>query len=127
MATVANQPDCEVDKTSLVVLFSPIFFLDRSTTIPISLANPLPIHVLNLCVKLARDELKTNLSVTKLFQVPSLFLHDCTRTLILHQKGFVENLEFFTDLNHESVEARPSIDGNNACCTTPSERRYLIH
>ncbi|KAH9580208.1 hypothetical protein MS3_00008921 [Schistosoma haematobium] len=85
MATVANQPDCEVDKTSLVVLFSPIFFLDRSTTIPISLANPLPIHVLNLCVKLARDELKTNLSVTKLFQVPSLFLHDCTRTLILHQ------------------------------------------
>ncbi|CAH8611138.1 unnamed protein product [Schistosoma haematobium] len=85
MATVANQPDCEVDKTSLVVLFSPIFFLDRSTTIPISLANPLPIHVLNLCVKLARDELKTNLSVTRLFQVPSLFLHDCTRTLILHQ------------------------------------------
>ncbi|CAH8522483.1 unnamed protein product [Schistosoma mattheei] len=85
MATVANEPDCEVDETSLAVLFSPIFFLDRSTTTPISLANPLPIHVLNLCVKLARDELKTNLSVTRLFQVPSLFLHDCTRNLILHQ------------------------------------------
>uniref|UniRef100_A0A3Q0KRA3 Rho-GAP domain-containing protein n=1 Tax=Schistosoma mansoni TaxID=6183 RepID=A0A3Q0KRA3_SCHMA len=85
MAKVANEPECEVDETSLAVLFSPIFFLDRSTTTPISLANPLPIHVLNLCVRLARDELKTNLSVARLFQIPSLFLHDCTRNLILHQ------------------------------------------
>ncbi|CAH8496358.1 unnamed protein product [Schistosoma turkestanicum] len=85
MATVANEPDCEVDETSLAVLFSPIFFLDRSTTTPIALANPLPIRVLDLCVRLARDELRVNSSVTKLFHIPTLFLHDCTKNLILHQ------------------------------------------
>ncbi|VDQ01782.1 unnamed protein product [Trichobilharzia regenti] len=85
MANVANEPDCEVDETSLAVLFSPIFFLDRSTTTPIALANPLPIRVLDLCVRLAKEELKINSSVTKLFQIPILFLHDCTKNLITHQ------------------------------------------
>ncbi|CAH8847358.1 unnamed protein product [Trichobilharzia szidati] len=85
MANVANEPDCEVDETSLAVLFSPIFFLDRSTTTPIALANPLPIRVLDLCVRLAKEELKINSSVTKLFQIPILFLHDCTKNLVTHQ------------------------------------------
>ncbi|KAH8877251.1 RhoGAP domain protein [Schistosoma japonicum] len=85
MATVANEPECEVDETSLAVLFSPIFFLDRSTTTPIALANPLPIRVLDLCVRLARDELRTNSSVSKIFQIPIMFLHDCSKNLTLHQ------------------------------------------
>ncbi|CAH8517663.1 unnamed protein product [Heterobilharzia americana] len=85
MANVANEPDCEVDEASLAVLFSPIFFLDRSTTTPIALANPLPIRVLDLCVRLARDELKLNASVAKLFQIPVLFIHDCSKNLIAHQ------------------------------------------
>ncbi|VDP76978.1 unnamed protein product [Echinostoma caproni] len=84
LACVANEPDCEVDESSLAVLFSPVFFLDRTTTTPASLANPLPIRVVHLFVGFAKHEQQIHQSVTRLFQVPSLFQDDCTRNLKLH-------------------------------------------
>ncbi|TPP64447.1 hypothetical protein FGIG_03185 [Fasciola gigantica] len=84
LAFVANEPECEVDESSLAVLFSPVFFLDRTTTTPASLANPLPIRVVHMFVRFAKQEQQSRQSVARLFQVPSLFQDDCTRNLKLH-------------------------------------------
>ncbi|KAF5400975.1 RhoGAP domain protein [Paragonimus heterotremus] len=84
LAHIANEPACEVDESSLAVLFSPVFFLDRATTTPAALANPLPVRVVQLFVGFARRELQTNQSVSRLFQVPILFQDDCVRNLRLH-------------------------------------------
>ncbi|KAA3678701.1 uncharacterized protein DEA37_0004352 [Paragonimus westermani] len=84
LAHIANEPACEVDESSLAVLFSPVFFLDRATTTPAALANPLPVRVVQLFVGFARRELQTNQSVSRLFQVPVLFQDDCVRNLRLH-------------------------------------------
>ncbi|KAF7256306.1 RhoGAP domain protein [Paragonimus skrjabini miyazakii] len=84
LAHIANEPACEVDESSLAVLFSPVFFLDRATTTPAALANPLPVRVVQLFVGFARRELQTNQSVSRLFQVPILFQDDCVRNLRLY-------------------------------------------
>ncbi|TGZ62665.1 hypothetical protein CRM22_007324 [Opisthorchis felineus] len=84
LASIANEPACEVDETSLAVLFSPILFLDRSTTTPASLANPLPARVVELLVRTARLDLQTHQSLDRTFQVPVLFQDDCVRNLTQH-------------------------------------------
>ncbi|CAH8478740.1 unnamed protein product [Dicrocoelium dendriticum] len=83
LAHVANEPECEVDQCSLAVLFAPVFFMDRATTTPASLANPLPSHVVELFVSFARRDLQQHQSVSSLFQIPVLFQEDCARNLRL--------------------------------------------
>ncbi|CAL8087339.1 unnamed protein product [Calicophoron daubneyi] len=84
LARIASSPECEVDENSLAVLFSPIFFLDRSTTNPASLANPLPARVVQLFVSFARSEYAKRQTISRLFQVPRLFVEDCNQNYRAH-------------------------------------------
>ncbi|KAG5446402.1 hypothetical protein CSKR_203461 [Clonorchis sinensis] len=73
LAGIANEPTCEVDEYSLAVLFSPILFLDQSTTTPASLANPLPARAVELLVRTALRDLQSHQSLDRTFRVPVLF------------------------------------------------------
>ncbi|GAA56472.1 hypothetical protein CLF_110961, partial [Clonorchis sinensis] len=84
LAGIANEPTCEVDEYSLAVLFSPILFLDQSTTTPASLANPLPARAVELLVRTALRDLQSHQSLDRTFRVPVLFQKDCMRNLTQH-------------------------------------------
>ncbi|CAL8087336.1 unnamed protein product [Calicophoron daubneyi] len=84
MARIADEPECELDERSLAVLFSPVFFTDRSSANPAALANPMFARLMQMFVGLARDELSAKGTTTGLFHVPELFLEDCHQNLRTH-------------------------------------------
>ncbi|KER21351.1 hypothetical protein T265_15108, partial [Opisthorchis viverrini] len=84
LAGIANEPTCEVDEYSLAILFSPILFLDQSTTTPASLASPLPARAVELLVRTALRDLQSHQSLDRTFRVPVLFQKDCLRNLTQH-------------------------------------------
>ncbi|TGZ70808.1 hypothetical protein CRM22_002992 [Opisthorchis felineus] len=84
LAGIANEPTCEVDESSLAVLFSPILFSDQSTTTPASLANPVSARAVELLVRTALRDLQFYHSLDRTFQVPVLFQEDCVRNLTQH-------------------------------------------
>lgn len=115
LAYVANEPECEVDESSLAVLFSPVFFLDRTTTTPASLANPLPIRVVHMFVRFAKQEQKSRHSVSRLFQVPTLFQDDCARNLQLHLS--LDNPPLSCSLKYcVTMTPSPRSQGKNSNC-----------
>ncbi|GAA54211.1 hypothetical protein CLF_112680 [Clonorchis sinensis] len=98
LAGIANEPTCEVDESSLAVLFSPILFSDQSTTTPASLANPVPARAVELLVRTALRDLQSYHSLDRTFQVPVLFQEDCVRNLTQHM--ILDNPQISCSLRH---------------------------
>ncbi|VDN09744.1 unnamed protein product [Dibothriocephalus latus] len=85
LVCIADDPACEVNETSLAVLFAPVFMLDRESATPSMMANPQLPEIVKLLIALAQRELSTvEAGTAPLFRVPRLFVHDCHRNLAAH-------------------------------------------
>ncbi|OON18271.1 hypothetical protein X801_05877 [Opisthorchis viverrini] len=128
LAGIANEPTCEVDEYSLAILFSPILFLDQSTTTPASLANPLPARAVELLVRTALRDLQSHQSLDRTFRVPVLFQKDCVRNLTQHMMN--QSTQFWIlavkapigeDIS-DKCSIRPSVEVTNLQQKDPKER-----
>uniref|UniRef100_A0A0V0JBU3 RhoGAP domain n=1 Tax=Schistocephalus solidus TaxID=70667 RepID=A0A0V0JBU3_SCHSO len=87
-ACIAADPACEVDETSLAVLFAPVFMLDRESATPSTMVNPQLPQIVKLLIALAQRELSAaDVGTAPLFRVPRLFVHDCHRNLAAHMES----------------------------------------
>nr|VZI15081.1 unnamed protein product [Spirometra erinaceieuropaei] len=85
---IAADPACEVDETSLAVLFAPVFMLDRDSSSPSTMVNPQLPQIIKLLIALAQHEMSTaEFGTAPLFRVPRLFVHDCHRNLVAHMES----------------------------------------
>lgn len=105
IAHIADEPVCEVNESSLAILFSPVFFMDRDATTPAALADPLPIRLTSFMVSSAKKDFETHHSVARLFQIPTLFLEDCEHNLRAFTVRYISMMLTFLFLS-------PTIDTN---------------
>lgn len=86
LTQITAEPLCEVDESSLAVLFAPVFLLDRDVSTPASLADPKLPQVVRLLLQLSTRELASmGADRQHLFRVPQLFNYDCHRNLVDHE------------------------------------------
>ncbi|KAL3317106.1 hypothetical protein Ciccas_004240 [Cichlidogyrus casuarinus] len=82
-AKIACDPVCEVEESSLAILFTPVFFIEASqqASDPRSMTDKTLTQTAQRLIHLCRHELECQGSVNSLFKLPKLFLKDIQRNL----------------------------------------------